>query len=117
MSAPLTELLGWLAAGLTLLTFASADMRRLRLLALAANAAFISYGWLAQIWPVLALHALLLPVNLLRLRQALRQDRQRPRRRGWNHAMNKSKSARKRSEDDRSKVRFNHAESKFQSVR
>lgn len=36
--APLltTENLGWLAAGLTLLTFTCRDMRRLRLLALAA---------------------------------------------------------------------------------
>ena len=35
------QALGWAAALLTLLTFFSADMRRLRLLALAANAAFI----------------------------------------------------------------------------
>jgi len=64
------ETLGWVAAGLTLATFICRDMRRLRLLALAANAAFIAYGALAQLLPVLMLHLLLVPVNLWRLNQA-----------------------------------------------
>ncbi|MBL8331099.1 MAG: hypothetical protein JNJ71_19840 [Rubrivivax sp.] len=68
----LIELLGWAAALLTLLTFACHDMRRLRLLALAANAAFIAYGALAELLPVLALHMALVPVNLRRLAQTLR---------------------------------------------
>jgi len=63
---------GWAAAALTLLTFLSQDMRRLRALALAANAAFIAYGVAAQLWPVLVLHLVLVPVNLWRLGQALR---------------------------------------------
>lgn len=67
-----TELLGWTAAALTLSTFLCREMRRLRLLALAANAAFIGYGALAGLLPVLALHLLLVPVNLWRLNQALR---------------------------------------------
>jgi hypothetical protein len=117
MNALLTEVLGWLAAGLTLLTFACADMRRLRLLALGANAAFISYGWLAQLWPVLALHALLLPVNLLRLRQALAQARQRPRRRGWRHVKNKSISARKLTLLNDAKTRYKKAESDLMTRR
>jgi len=64
------ETLGWVAAGLTLAAFICRDMRRLRLLALAANAAFIAYGALAQLLPVLMLHLLLVPVNLWRLNQA-----------------------------------------------
>jgi len=64
------EALGWAAALLTLLTFVSADMRRLRLLALAGNAAFIAYGSMAQLLPVLVLHLALVPVNLWRLNQA-----------------------------------------------
>jgi len=64
------EALGWSAALLTLLTFVSADMRRLRLLALAANAAFIAYGTAAQLLPVMVLHLALVPVNLWRLNQA-----------------------------------------------
>ena len=65
------QVLGWTAALLTLLTFFCVDMRRLRLLALAANAAFIAYGTVAELLPVLALHLALVPVNLWRLNQAL----------------------------------------------
>ncbi len=64
------EALGWAAALLTMLTFISADMRRLRLLALVANAAFITYGSMAHLPPVMALHLALVPVNLWRLKQA-----------------------------------------------
>jgi len=67
------EALGWAAALLTLLTFFSADMRRLRLLALAGNAAFIAYGSMAQLLPVLVLHLALVPVNLWRLNQAFQR--------------------------------------------
>ena len=66
------EWLGWAAAGLTLATFICCDMRRLRLLALAANAAFIAYGAVAQLLPVLMLHLALVPVNLWRLNEAFR---------------------------------------------
>jgi hypothetical protein len=69
------EAFGWLASSLTLATFICSDMRRLRFAALAANAAFIAYGALAQLWPVLVLHLLLVPVNLWRLAGALRADR------------------------------------------
>ena len=67
------EALGWAAALLTMLTFISADMRRLRLLALVANAAFIAYGSRAHLPPVVALHLTLVPVNLWRLNQAFRR--------------------------------------------
>jgi len=67
------QALGWAAALLTLLTFFSADMRRLRLLALAANAAFIAYGSAADLLPVLVLHLALVPVNLWRLNQAFQR--------------------------------------------
>ena len=55
------QALGWAAA---MLTFVCDDMRRLRLLALAANAAFIAYGTAADLLPVLALHLTLVPANL-----------------------------------------------------
>lgn len=61
------DTLGWCAAALTLLTFAARDMRLLRTAALAANLCFIAYATAAQLWPVLALHLVLVPVNLLRL--------------------------------------------------
>ena len=53
-------------------------MKALRLLAIASNLAFIAYAALAGIHPVLLLHGLLLPVNLLRLLQALRERPRRP---------------------------------------
>ena len=64
--------MGWAAAGLTLSSFACSDMMRLRVLALAANAAFATYGWHAGLVPVLALHLALAPVNAWRLAQLLR---------------------------------------------
>ena len=66
------EALGWVAALLTLLTFGCVDMLRLRLLALAANAAFIAYGTSAELLPVMVLHLALVPVNLWRLNQAMK---------------------------------------------
>ncbi len=63
------NLLGWAAAALTLLTFYSTNMQRLRLLALSANGAFVAYAWLAGLTPVLALHLTLIPLNLYRLMQ------------------------------------------------
>lgn len=75
MLALTPETLGWLAAGLTAATFACTDMLRLRVLALAANGAFIAYGATAGLAPVLALHLALAPLNawhLLRLHRGRR---------------------------------------------
>jgi hypothetical protein len=63
------DLMGWLAATLTLLTFVCSDMRRLRVLAICANVAFVAYGASAGLMPVLALHLMLAPVNIWRLRE------------------------------------------------
>jgi CRP/FNR family transcriptional regulator, cyclic AMP receptor protein len=62
-----TELIGYLASALVLATFCMRDMVALRCLAIASNLAFITYGALADLGPVLVLHLLLLPVNVLRL--------------------------------------------------
>ena len=70
MSAGLTELLGYLAAGLVLATFSARSITVLRMLAIASNVLFIAYAACAHLPPVLILHTLLLPINLLRLRQA-----------------------------------------------
>lgn len=67
----LQELVGWVAATLTLLTFSMQSMVALRVVAISANFAFIAYGALATLTPVLFLHLLLLPCNLLRLAQLL----------------------------------------------
>ena len=73
---PLTDVLGWSAAALTLLAFSCNDLVRLRCMALSANAAFIAYGLTAQRWPVLALHFVLVPINAWRLWQTLCRQRE-----------------------------------------
>jgi hypothetical protein len=70
MNAGLTELLGYVAAGLVLATFSARSITALRALAIASNVLFIAYAACAHLPPVLILHALLLPINLVRLRQA-----------------------------------------------
>jgi len=65
------EACGYAAAFLTLGTFAMTEMIPLRIAGIAANFAFIAYGALAPIYPVLGLHAILLPLNALRLYQML----------------------------------------------
>lgn len=66
------DLAGWFAAALMLCTFASREARVMRLLAVSTNLAFIGYGVLAALPPVLVLHLLLLPINLWRWAQACR---------------------------------------------
>lgn len=61
------EPLGYVASLLVLATFCMRDMVALRVVAIAGNLAFIAYSGLAEIGPVLLLHVLLLPVNVLRL--------------------------------------------------
>jgi hypothetical protein len=73
------NLLGYLAAGLVLATFCMRSMTTLRTVALASNVAFIGYGYLANLTPVLLLHVILLPVNTYRLVQLSRVSTAGPR--------------------------------------
>jgi hypothetical protein len=63
--------LGFLAAGLVLATFCMKRLVPLRGIAIASNLAFILYGYAARIEPVLVLHLILLPINIIRLLEAL----------------------------------------------
>ena len=65
------EPIGYLASLLVLATFSMRDMVSLRVVAIASNVAFIAYGALAEISPVL-LHVVLLPLNMLRLAESVR---------------------------------------------
>ena len=65
----LTNEVGFAAAGLVLATFCMRSMSALRWVAIASNVAFIAYGYLGGLVPILLLHALLLPVNVYRLAQ------------------------------------------------
>ena len=77
------EPLGYVASTLVFATFWMRTMLPLRLVAIASNVAFIGYGWLVGIKPVLMLHLSLLPMNVYRLVQARRAAlrRRKPRRR------------------------------------
>lgn len=70
----MTDLAGYLASTMVLLTFLTKDMRLLRVLGIFSNVAFITYGVLAWLPPVLGLHLLLLPINVLRLRSLLAEE-------------------------------------------
>ncbi len=66
---------GWAAASFTLLAFNMRDVLLLRSVSVAASLCFITYGAATSTWPVLALHAVLLPVNLMRLLELHRARR------------------------------------------
>lgn len=80
----MSELMGLLASALVVLTFCMKTMLPLRLVAIASNVVFIAYGAMAELYPVLLLHAILLPINLYqtvglmrllrRVREAARGD-------------------------------------------
>ncbi len=61
--------IGYIAAILVFCTFYMRTMLPLRCVAIASNLAFLAYGIPLGLWPVAALHAVLLPVNVFRLLQ------------------------------------------------
>lgn len=64
------DALGYIAAGLVFMTFYMTSMTALRAVAVGSNLCFLAYGTLAGLPPVVVLHAALLPLNLVRLKQA-----------------------------------------------
>ena len=63
------EGIGYLASLLVFCTFYMKTMIPLRCVAVASNVVFMTYGLAARAYPVFVLHAVLLPLNLVRLRQ------------------------------------------------
>jgi CRP/FNR family cyclic AMP-dependent transcriptional regulator len=70
------DLFGYLGALLTLGTFSMKTMLHLRMVGIVANLAFITYGAVGSVYPVLVLHLTLLPLNVWRLVQLQRLTRQ-----------------------------------------
>jgi CRP/FNR family transcriptional regulator, cyclic AMP receptor protein len=66
-----TDAIGYLAALLLVLTFFVRHMIPLRVAAICSSLAWLTYGWLDTLYPIIALHLILLPVNSYRLWQAL----------------------------------------------
>ena len=65
--------IGFIASGLVLATFGMKDMVNLRIVAICSNIAFIMYGFVLDLPPVLILHLMLLPLNGWRLMGLLKQ--------------------------------------------
>lgn len=70
------ELLGYAAAACVFVTFYMRTMVALRIAGIVSNLLFIGYGYAVDASPVLFLHLVLLPLNVLRLHQIRRQLRQ-----------------------------------------
>jgi len=69
------NVLGYAASSAVLATFCMKTMRPLRILAVGSNVLFACYGFLDGIYPVLILHIILFPINLMRLVQVQRLTR------------------------------------------
>jgi len=65
------NVLGSVASASVLATFCMNTMLPLRTVAICSNVLFAAYGSLTHIYPVLVLHSILLPINCVRLLQAL----------------------------------------------
>ena len=63
------NLVGYAGALLVFVTFWMKTMVPLRYLGIGSNIFFIAYGYLAPAYPPLVLHVLLLPLNIIRLRE------------------------------------------------
>jgi CRP/FNR family transcriptional regulator, cyclic AMP receptor protein len=70
------DALGYAASLTVFATFCMGTMMPLRYTALASNVLFAAFGYFGGIYPVLILHALLFPVNLIRLVQIQRLVRE-----------------------------------------
>jgi hypothetical protein len=71
------DVAGYIASALVLSAFYMKDMVPLRVLAICSNVAFLVYGSSMHLTPVIVLHALLLPLNVLRLIAAVEWRRAR----------------------------------------
>ena len=65
------EVLGYAASVLVFLTFCMKTLVPLRIAAISSNLAFLAYGFGAQLMPIILLHGLLLPLNILRTWQQI----------------------------------------------
>jgi hypothetical protein len=65
------DLTGCIAAILVFAAFSAKRMVPLRTLGVASNIAFAVYASMAGLWPIFLLHSILLPMNAVRLREAI----------------------------------------------
>ncbi|HMN87531.1 MAG TPA: cyclic nucleotide-binding domain-containing protein [Bauldia sp.] len=72
MDGQVLEILGYVGAAFNVATYSMRTMIPLRIFAIISNLIFITYAALAGVYPILILHAILLPLNGYRLREMLR---------------------------------------------
>jgi hypothetical protein len=72
MDIDITLFVGFIAAGLTIATLSMRTMVPLRATGIAANIAFVSYGFMFGSLPTIVLHAILFPLNVYRLVEMLK---------------------------------------------
>lgn len=69
-------IIGFLAAGLVIATLSMRTMIPLRVIGLASNVAFVTYGALFGSMPTVILHGILFPLNVYRLHEMLKLIKQ-----------------------------------------
>ena len=65
------EAIGWLASLLTIATYSMNSMIPLRILAIGSSVCFVIYAFILQLWPLLLMELILLPINCFRFWQIL----------------------------------------------
>lgn len=70
----MTETLGWVASALVVLSLMATSVVRLRLIGLAASAAFIVYAVLIDSWPIVITNAVVAVIHVWRLRGLVELD-------------------------------------------
>lgn len=68
------DYVGYLAGALVIAAFSMREILQLRLVAMASNIAFVAYGWMESLQPILILHGILFPINLYRLLETYPPD-------------------------------------------
>jgi hypothetical protein len=63
--------LGYGASALVLATFCFSNPTLLRIFALLSNVAFIAFGYIGEIYPIMLLHLVLVPINMFHLAKLL----------------------------------------------
>ncbi|MDF1929400.1 hypothetical protein PGH45_04115 [Legionella pneumophila] len=68
------DLVGYVASSLVFATFYVKKILTLRLIAICSNVAFITYGLGYHLHPIFILHSVLLPLNLYRIFELLKNN-------------------------------------------
>jgi ABC-type glycerol-3-phosphate transport system permease component len=68
-------MIGYFAAVLIVLTFFMRRMIPLRITAICSSLAWLLYGWIDTLYPIIVLHMVLIPLNSYRLWQDVKRPR------------------------------------------